>query len=166
MRAVRDDYLIPGRGQAWVRYIPHYEEKETKLPIDVQEVPRPYDGMPPELQFFNETGDPVLSELVQQDDEGGYFMPGEPERQVVYEEVRCEHIHWEDFLHNPAKNWEREVRWVAKRAYMTRAQLKQRFGKVGEKVELNYQMKGMEDYNSPDAMDTYKKAVVYETWGS
>lgn len=76
VRAGRDDYLLPGRAVARVRYVPTYGPEET--PIEYQE---------------DEFGGLVAVE-------------GEPYQPVVYEEAQCEYVYWKDFLHGPARKWE------------------------------------------------------------
>lgn len=86
------------------------------------------------------------------DDAEGYEV-------VDWEEVRADYLNYEDFLHNVARQWD-EVRWVARRAFMTRAELKDRFGdELGGKVPLDYGPK-----DKPDAPETHRKASVYEIW--
>lgn len=112
---VVSDYLLSGRGCAWVRYVPHLDER-------------------------------------------GH---------VAYEEAKIEYVYWEDFLMSPARTWQ-EVRWVARRSYMTRDELKARFGDdVGSKVPLDYSKSEAAKLLSEDEQkreDLYKKAVVYELW--
>ncbi len=60
--------------------------------------------------------------------EVGEVETPEATEEVVYEEVQCDHVSWKDWLTNPAREWA-EVRWVARRVYMTRAELTERFGK-------------------------------------
>lgn len=111
MRAVRDDYLLPGRGVAWVRYIPTMDETGV----------------------------------------------------VIYDEVECEHIHWDDFLHSPAKSW-RDVRWVARRLYLTRKQLVDRFGKIGNQVALDFSGRDSENNRSTANSKEFTQARVWEIW--
>lgn len=112
------DYLLPGRGQAWVRYEPQIQS--TLGP----------DGMPME--------------------------------EITYEQVKVDHIAWDDFLHNPTDDWSK-IRWVAKRALMTRDQLVQRFGPVGEEVALTHKTLD-EDSGFEDEGDLFKRAEVWEVW--
>ncbi len=121
----RDDWLIVGRGQAWVRYKPTITTEE-------------------ELQ-----------------DDGSMEVVNE---ELVYEEVACDHIHWSDFEHSPARCWS-EVRWVAKRTYLTRDELIERFGKVGKKVPLTHTPKGIVGRDEEEfTPDLFKKGVVVELW--
>lgn len=114
MKKCRDDWLIPGRGNVWVRYLP-------------------------------------------------YFSGDEGAEQISFEEVVCDYVHWKDFLHNPARTWA-EVRWVARKTYLTRDELVDRFGKeIGWKVNLDYTPKNLEKQSGVED-EFFKKACVYEIW--
>jgi hypothetical protein len=113
---VRDDYLLVGRGQAWVRYVPHLQAQTD--------------------------------------------ASGEPYEVVAWEEAVCDHVSWEDFLHSPARKWA-EVRWVARRVFMTRAELTERFGpELGGEVPLDHEPETVGD----EHREQWKKAAVYEIW--
>jgi hypothetical protein len=77
---------------------------------------------------------------------------------VDWEEVIPDRVHYEDFLHNPARSWE-EVRWVARRVFMTRGELVARFPECGANVPLDWAPEGQDD-----APDDLKKGAVYEIW--
>jgi hypothetical protein len=82
----------------------------------------------------------------------------EPYEVVDWEEVKVDRVQYDDFLWSPARTWE-EVRWIARRCFMTRAELKVRFPECGEHVPLSFSPDGKED-----APDDLKKAPVYEIW--
>ena len=48
---------------------------------------------------------------------------------IVNEYVPMDYVFWEDFWWSPARTWQ-EVRWVARRVYMTKGEFGQRFGKA------------------------------------
>lgn len=126
MKAIRDDYLIVGRGTAWVRYSPHFEKEKVETQINDE--------------------------------------PIEEVERVAYEEVVCDYIHWRDFIHSSARNWD-EVRWVARRAYMTRDALVKRFGEeIGKDIPLDYSPIETEDKKEEDKYDFLKRAEVWEVW--
>jgi hypothetical protein len=134
------DYLLPGRGQVWVRYIPH-------------------------MRQVNAEQDPELGEGVQDDDdtEVGEVETPEATEEVVYEEVQCDHVSWKDWLTNPAREWA-EVRWVGRRVYMTKAELTERFGAaMAKNVPITTTSTGTDT-----ASDAQKQAnqtgEVYEIW--
>lgn len=147
------DYLLPGRGQVWVRYIPHMKTLNA--------------GQDPELGEGEEDADTTEVGEVEgkgPDDSAMHEgMEGEPQEEVVYEEVQCDHVAWKDFLTNPAREWA-EVRWVARRVYMTKAELTERFGKEKAKqVPITTTSAGTDT-----ATDAQRQAnqtgEVYEIW--
>jgi hypothetical protein len=130
------DYLLPGRGQVWVRYIPHMK------PLNAEQDPELGEGE--EDADTTEVGETVSEE-------------------VVYEEVQCDHVSWKDFLTNPSREWS-EVRWVARRVYMTKEELTKRFGAAKAKqVPITTASHG-----SDTATDAQRQAnqtgEVYEIW--
>lgn len=81
----------------------------------------------------------------------------------AYESHECtpsDYVYWEDFRHSPARTWE-EVTWVARRVYMSKEELDERFPEAGE-VPMVHEPIGLDkDIQSTDDM---KKAVVWEIW--
>jgi hypothetical protein len=134
------DYLLPGRGQVWVRYIPHMRE-------------------------VNAEQDYELGEGVQDDDdtEVGEVETPEATEEVVYEEVQCDHVSWKDWLTNPAREWA-EVRWVGRRVYMTKAELTERFGAaMAKNVPITTTSTGT-DTASDAQKQSSQTGEVYEIW--
>jgi hypothetical protein len=81
---------------------------------------------------------------------------------VVWEECIPDHVHWEDFGTNPARTWS-EVRFVWRRAYMTRDELIARFGKEkGKACPLDW--KANSETGDTDKDTQFSKAGVYEIW--
>jgi hypothetical protein len=76
MHNVRLDYLLPGRGQVWIRYVP------TLRPV-ASENDSASDG-------DAEAGETEAN-------------PEEVEEEVAYEEVVFDHVDWKDFLTNIAR---------------------------------------------------------------
>lgn len=84
-----------------------------------------------------------------------------------------DYVFWEDFRNSPARVWG-EVTWVARRVYLTREELGERFGKDLEARGLNY--KSIPLVNAPIGLDRLnesgqfgdteclKKAEVWELW--
>ena len=89
LRAVRDDLLLPGRGQAWVRYEAEIEGAEEE----------PYDGEE-QLEAEMQAEQPQVPQA---------------EPQVKEHKTIVDYVHYRQFLHSPARRWE-EVSWVAKAA--------------------------------------------------
>lgn len=129
------DYLLAGRGTAWVRYVPHMRDVETGEE----------DGGSDPFQ---------LTDDAETDDDA--FMPQE----VYYEEAHPDYVHWQDFGHNVARTWE-EVTVVWRKVYLSRDMLKERFGdEIGAEVPLDFTPHG----HSDKASDDQKKATIYELW--
>lgn len=148
---VRDDLLLVGRGQCWVRYVPHMrtETPTTAMPAAVA----PSGG--PSPAAGGEASEAPDAEPVQ------VAENAEAYEVVAWEEAVVDHVTWNDFLHNPARKWA-EVRWVARRVFMTREELEDRFPKCGKDVPLDYEP---ENYTGPDdEREQFKKAAVYEIW--
>jgi len=83
--------------------------------------------------------------------------------EVVGEELRDEYVYWEDILWSPCRVWE-EVRWLARKNYMTRDQLVERFGeKIGKAVALDFQPKKNESIVESRNY-VFQQAVIYEIW--
>lgn len=135
-KAARDDWLLPGRGVLWERYVP-YMQIQAQISNDP------------------ESGDP-------QEQENGVET-------IAYEESITDYIFWQDFRHNPTRNWN-EVRWVARRAYMTKEELLERFDPTGEKkfddVPLDFVPLDIQNdrQRSDLEKDAFKKAAIWEIW--
>jgi hypothetical protein len=143
MRKAVLDRLLPGRGVTWVRYEPRF----TPMPGKTQEE----SSEPPE-------------EAGNDDDED--IEGAEPNEEVSSESVPVDYIDWCDFLTSPARTWE-ECRWIAKRVYMTRAELVKRFPKYGAKVPLDYspaETEKKEPGANAGADDKSKRAKIWEIW--
>ena len=152
----RDDYLLPGRAVARIRYIPTYGKETTpRVPVNSRQ------NEDESIIFEDEDGNDVSKAPIKTDDEG-YFIEGEAYRPVVYEEAHCEYVYWKDFRHGWARRW-KQVPWVAFRSYLTRKQLIERFGDKGRKVDLDFTPKEVQDQNDiPE--DQFKKGSVWEIW--
>ena len=86
--------------------------------------------------------------------------------QITSEDALSDHVHWRDFLWSPARTWA-EVRWIARRVYMTKDKGTKRFGKVFEQVPLDTtQPKKTEAGElSKVAQNTpWAQAEVFEVW--
>lgn len=134
------DYLLPGRGQVWVRYIPHMKTLNAEQDVELGEGEEDADR-----------------------DEVGEVETPEATEEVVYEEVQCDHVAWKDWLTNPAREWA-EVRWVARRVYMTKAELVERFGEEKAKLVPLSTMSTSTDTATDAQRQANKTAEVYEIW--
>ena len=148
MRHAVQDRLIPGLGQAWLR-----------LETDIEVIPAeelvgitPQPGM--ETEEVGETGDDAADEAA-------------PER-ITDQRVCVDYVYWRDFLWSPCRVWN-ERRWIARRVYMDKEELIERFGAVkgnATTVETRPES-GTEKYNESNVLpkdETIKKAEVWEIW--
>jgi hypothetical protein len=93
-----------------------------------------------------------------------HFTTTEDIRIVDYECAPTDYVYWEDFTHSPARTWE-EVRWVGRRVYMTRDELKARFGEeIAPRVPLGYKPEHLQEDKTTPENEAFKKAIVWELW--
>lgn len=140
------DYLLPGMGQVWVRYEPEFESVEEAA--ENEEVER---QEPQNEEDVREHGD------------------GEPYEKLTYERVCVDYVFYRDFLWGPARCW-REVPWVGRRAWMTHAEIAEKFydGDMDEakKISLDYTPERMRNSTTVDdrQISFTKKAEIWEIW--
>lgn len=147
-RAAVLDYLLPGRGVSWIRYVPHFKP-----------------GDPPVAQITDDKTD------AGDQNEDQASVPDV----IDYEEVIVDYVNREDFGHNICRTWD-ECWLVWRKVYMTRQELKARFMKpFMEKLKLSEQEAEFRinsiplDYKRQDQTgkvidDGVSKAVIYEAW--
>lgn len=88
---------------------------------------------------------------------------------VVYEsddgEQRAciDHVDRMDFLHEPARKWA-EVGWVARRAWMTKAEMRKRFRKTSGDAYKRAKTEIRRDDKDNGGADDSKKAGIWEVW--
>lgn len=74
-----------------------------------------------------------------------------------------DHLDRADFLHEPARKWE-EVGWVARRAWLTREKVRERFG---DEIAADIEVKKPKDAKGNSQVSEYKgekKAEIWEIW--
>lgn len=87
----------------------------------------------------------------------------ETQEQVLNENVLIEYVHWDDFLHSPARSW-LEVRWVAFRACLTKGEAIARFGKeIAAQLTYDKSYDNEENQGSADAPKN-NKTEIWEIW--
>lgn len=143
IRRAAQEMLLPGRGQTRVRWVP------TVRPAPV---PHP---LVPGAPLLGPDGKPVMAE------------------RKVWEEVAIEHVYWEDFLHEPARDWD-QVGWVAFRHALTKGEMVERFGeKAAELLAdkdaasrlLSHDLASAGDTEMTDGLEgAGKRALVWECW--
>jgi hypothetical protein len=144
VKLCRDDYLLTGQGVNWIRYEPEYEGIDDKLSLsEGGEAAQP---QPDEAMAAEESYDPA----------------------VISEKTCVDYVHWEDYLCSPARV-EDEITWKAKRAFLSRDQLKKRFSKLTKQqlqsIPLDHCPAGMDasEASKPEN-ELLKKATVWEIW--
>ncbi len=95
---------------------------------------------------------------------GMELAPEQEAERIVDEDAPCDYIYWEDFFWSPARVWQ-EVRWVARRVYMTKDQLEARFGEEIATVVPLGKTKSQSNVNDQEVKhDPWTKAEVFEIW--
>ena len=95
---------------------------------------------------------------------GDELVPAQEAERIVDEDAPVDYIHWEDFYWSPARTWH-EVRWVARRVYMTKDQLVARFGKeIARIVPLSRSKPRQVANDQSPQHDPWSKAEVFEVW--
>jgi len=131
LQAAVQDMVLPGRGVAIVEYKPTLNKTRS-------EASEGDDG-------------------AQKADDGSFYLETE---ELVDEQVCERYIEWDLFRFSPAKQWSK-VRWIAYGELLTRDELVDQFGDLGQKVTLNVLPKGMAD---TDENQIFKRALVWTIW--
>ena len=82
--------------------------------------------------------------------------------EVVGEQIKDEYVYWEDALWSPARVWE-EIRWIARKIYMTRDELVKRWPEQGKDIPLDYTPK-KNDVVVETRNLIFQQATIYEIW--
>lgn len=140
------DYLLPGMGTTWVRYEPQFESVEEGIENT-------------EVEAQEKTADEVLED-----------GDGEPYEKLAYEKACVDYVFYADFRWGPARNWQ-EVPWVAKRCWMTRSEIAEKFYngdlEQAKQITLDYAPDRLRDDQGryTDATPSFfKKAEIWEIW--
>lgn len=149
VRRARNDYLLPGRGQVWIRYYPQFGEPVSPEQTADNDLTKG-DGSPIDLDE---------QERVQE------------EQQPLVSETLCvDYVHWQDYGTLPAlARTEDEVEGKYRRIYMSRSDLIEHFGdEVGKEIELDHApTDGLKtNQTSPSNVSGQEgmQATVYEIW--
>lgn len=81
------------------------------------------------------------------------------------EKVCVEHLDRDDFAHDPVRNWT-EVSWVARRAWLTKREMAERFGEeIARDATYTEKRKDQQGGNTSEGVkDTVHKCPVWEVW--
>lgn len=182
MRDCVEDYLILGQGTAWQRYVPHFKQERPRIAVTPnaivgeQETPATEQGMDIEAEGVQVSNDSreSMAQFRSEDgklypsaeqDEQGYYVNGEPVDVIEYEEVVDDYVYWQDFGWNSgARTWD-EVYAIWRIAYLSRDELKARFGeKKAKDIPLDYEPRDIDNKMAAETRDLFKKATIYEIW--
>lgn len=160
LRQCSYDYTLLGRGQTWERYVPTYGPMTTpEIELQVVTGPSEDDGEEGAPSYQDEDGNSYDGEVTERD--GAAYGQGQPYQPVIYEQSITDYVNWEDFGHSPARTWD-EISYVWRRVYLSREQLKERFGdELGKAIPLDWGP--VEQGKEPEAR-MQKKAAIYEIW--
>lgn len=150
LKAVVQDMLVPGVGISWHTYYADIEHRTATVDAGGTESDDPTSGLNLDGEAQTHPEKPSLAESLEYDE-------------VVGECVIDEYVYWEDLLWSPARCYD-ELRWIARKTYLSRDQLTKRFGaKVGKEIPLDFKPK--KDDNSVQSKNMIvQQAVIYEIW--
>jgi len=94
---------------------------------------------------------------------GEEIMPEQVTERIIDETAPIDYIYWKDFFYSPARVWG-EVRWVARRVYMTRDQLIKRFGEEIGKVVPLFSSTSKDVNSQTPKHDPWARAEIFEIW--
>jgi hypothetical protein len=155
------DYTLAGRPMSRVRYKPHFTtipEKKTYLDPNSHIV----DAQMGETIYQYPEG----SEL---DEEKNLHFMIEPAKKLLkYEEVLCENVEWDRFLHDPCRKWS-EVDWISFEHNLTRDELIKNFsgGDIDEETLKTMPLTNTVNEEAGEKekeTDLFKKIEVQEIW--
>lgn len=90
---------------------------------------------------------------------------GQPVEQIASEEAAVDYVYWKDFAYTPVRRW-RDVVWVARRVYMPKRQLRERFGlddAAVSRVPMSFAPRSS-TANDPMKARAGRTAAVWEIW--
>lgn len=98
------------------------------------------------------------------EDKGEQTTNNAPDEVLEFEETSVDYVNCPDFGHTLARTWP-EVRGVWRKCYMTKAEVKDRFGKeCASKIPFDSHSTTEDKTNWRKAEDEQPKATIYEIW--
>jgi hypothetical protein len=152
VRKARNDYLLVGRGQVWIRYFPLFGEPISPAQSGDNDI---------ELAGQNK---PVADDTKPEE---------EAERELLRESLAVDYLHWQDYYTFPAyARTEEEIEGKGRKLYMSRSDLIEHFGeKIGKKIDLDHKpgddRTAQKASNNSQSTLTGKdgmQATIYEIW--
>lgn len=146
VKRCRTDYMLPGRGQVWVRYNPKFGEAISPRQVADNDIEQ--DG-----------------EILESKEEEAVDSQ---QAELLSESLEVMHIHWKDFYTFPAsaRTWP-EVKGVGRRILMSREDLIEHFGEeIGKKIELDYLPKTDANQGGASTVSGQEgmQATIFEIW--
>lgn len=96
-----------------------------------------------------------------------YEPESTPQDEIATERACIEHVQWDDFRCEPCRNWQ-DVTWVAFRLFLTRQELVDRFGEIGESVPCDHSSResvtGTPNSPNNSDRDEENRGKVWEIW--
>lgn len=90
-------------------------------------------------------------------------LEGEVE-ELAWEQAPIEHVNWEDFRMGEGKEWSC-VTWIAFRHCLTKDELVEKFGAIGEEIPMDKAADNEVDTEQDEGVkELFKTAVVWEIW--
>lgn len=147
-------FLLTGQAVLWTRYIPKFEKVFQEIAI-IRD---------PSGALMTADGQPFDGEIGEAQEAGGIIITSVEVEQKVSEKAVIEVVQYNDYRCSDARN-ESEIEWQARRAFLDRYQVEERFGiEIADK--LNYD--SFPEVAKRDAMRKDEKlegkAEVWEIW--
>lgn len=147
-------FLLTGQAVLWTRYIPKFEKVFQEIAI-IRD---------PSGALMTADGQPFDGEIGEAQESGGIIITSVEVEQKVSEKAVIEVVQYNDYRCSDARN-ESEIEWQARRAFLDRYQVEERFGiEIADK--LNYD--SFPEVAKRDAMRKDEKlegkAEVWEIW--
>lgn len=147
-------FLLTGQAVLWTRYIPKFEKVFQEIAV-IRD---------PSGALMTADGQPFDGEIGEAQETGGIIITSVEVEQKVSEKAVIEVVQYNDYRCSDARN-ESEIEWQARRAFLDRYQVEERFGiEIADK--LNYD--SFPEVAKRDAMRKDEKlegkAEVWEIW--
>ncbi len=150
------DWLLPGRGQAWIVYQPTLSPMPPAQPTQLlASNGAAADALAPQAPLMLPSPEALAP-----------TAPQPPDEDVTYEEVIADYVPWGDFLHSAgARTWA-EVTWVGRRLLFTRAKGRKRFGEAFDKAPMSWKASrsGTARGDGDDERGRISQAEIIEVW--
>lgn len=92
-------------------------------------------------------------------------LQGESFDELEWESAPIEHVQWDEYLHGPGKTWD-AIPWFAFKHNLTRKELVDRFGEIGQQVPLDSgpSADDQKKYGDDQTFELFQTACVWEIW--